>query len=88
MAQALPLGPITLVTKPKVTPVFSNKSNLCTFKSGDNSMNSSFPHPDLQSVCGFSCEDIANMFNELNGLNKIVRQLSKDLQRMVGAKGD
>lgn len=51
-------------------------------------MNSSFPHPDLQSVCGFSCEDIANMFNELNGLNKIVRQLSKDLQRMVSAKGD
>uniref|UniRef100_A0AAX7TUB5 Thrombospondin 1a n=1 Tax=Astatotilapia calliptera TaxID=8154 RepID=A0AAX7TUB5_ASTCA len=49
----------------------------------DNSMNSSFRHPDLQSVCGFSCEDIANMFSELNGLNKVVRQLSNNLQRLV-----
>uniref|UniRef100_A0AAX7UTP5 Thrombospondin-1 n=1 Tax=Astatotilapia calliptera TaxID=8154 RepID=A0AAX7UTP5_ASTCA len=37
---------------------------------------------DLQSVCGFSCEDIANMFSELNGLNKVVRQLSNNLQRL------
>lgn len=51
-------------------------------------MNSSFPRPDLQSVCGFSCEDIANMFNELKGLNTVVRQLSKELQRVVSAKGD
>lgn len=51
-------------------------------------MNSSFRHPDLQSVCGFSCEDIANMFSELNGLNKVVRQLSNNLQRLVSAKGN
>uniref|UniRef100_A0AAX7UI70 Thrombospondin 1a n=1 Tax=Astatotilapia calliptera TaxID=8154 RepID=A0AAX7UI70_ASTCA len=41
---------------------------------------------NLQSVCGFSCEDIANMFSELNGLNKVVRQLSNNLQRLVSQR--
>ncbi|MED6248128.1 thrombospondin-1-like [Girardinichthys multiradiatus] len=37
---------------------------------------------DLQTVCGFSCEDIASMFKELRGLNVIVKQLSNELQKV------
>lgn len=43
-------------------------------------------HPDLQSVCGFSCEDIASMFKELRGLNVIVKQLSNELEKVVSSK--
>lgn len=39
--------------------------------------------PDLQSVCGFSCEDIAGMFKELKGLGVVVKQLSDDLRKVV-----
>uniref|UniRef100_A0A3P9LSN3 Thrombospondin-1 n=1 Tax=Oryzias latipes TaxID=8090 RepID=A0A3P9LSN3_ORYLA len=36
---------------------------------------------DLQTVCGFSCEDITSMFKELRGLNVIVKQLSNELEK-------
>lgn len=50
-------------------------------------MDSSLLHSDLQSVCGFSCEDIASMFKELKGLGVVVKQLSNDLRKVVSSKG-
>ncbi|XP_069008144.1 thrombospondin-1-like isoform X2 [Embiotoca jacksoni] len=38
---------------------------------------------DLQTVCGFSCDDIAGMFKELRGLNVVVKQLSNELQKVT-----
>ncbi|XP_056249535.1 thrombospondin-1-like [Seriola aureovittata] len=40
---------------------------------------------DLQSVCGFSCEDIASMFKELKGLGVIVKNLKNDLEKVSEA---
>uniref|UniRef100_A0A8C8D3J5 Thrombospondin-1 n=1 Tax=Oncorhynchus tshawytscha TaxID=74940 RepID=A0A8C8D3J5_ONCTS len=40
-----------------------------------------FSSPDIQQVCGFSCEDITSMFKELKGLGVIVKQLSNELNR-------
>uniref|UniRef100_A0A8C6PK97 Thrombospondin-1 n=1 Tax=Nothobranchius furzeri TaxID=105023 RepID=A0A8C6PK97_NOTFU len=40
---------------------------------------------DLQSVCGFSCDDIASMFKELRGLNVIVKRLSNELEKVVSS---
>ncbi|KAK6307197.1 hypothetical protein J4Q44_G00223450 [Coregonus suidteri] len=37
---------------------------------------------DIQQVCGYSCEDIASMFNELKGLGVVVKQLSNELNRV------
>ncbi|XP_058471732.1 thrombospondin-1-like [Solea solea] len=37
---------------------------------------------DVQSVCGFSCEDIASMFKELRGLGVVVNQLSNELHKV------
>ncbi|XP_029983063.1 thrombospondin-1 isoform X2 [Sphaeramia orbicularis] len=37
---------------------------------------------DLQSVCGFSCEDITSMFRELKGLGVVVKQLSNELRKV------
>lgn len=50
-------------------------------------MDSSLLHSDLQSVCGFSCEDIASMFKELKGLGVVVKQLSDELRKVVSSKG-
>uniref|UniRef100_A0A7N6B8V9 Thrombospondin-1 n=1 Tax=Anabas testudineus TaxID=64144 RepID=A0A7N6B8V9_ANATE len=41
----------------------------------------------VQSVCGFSCEDIASMFKELKGLGVVVKQLSNDLRKVVSSEG-
>uniref|UniRef100_A0A673C9F5 Thrombospondin-1-like n=1 Tax=Sphaeramia orbicularis TaxID=375764 RepID=A0A673C9F5_9TELE len=41
----------------------------------------------LQSVCGFSCEDITSMFRELKGLGVVVKQLSNELRKVVSSKG-
>ncbi|XP_069574804.1 thrombospondin-1-like isoform X1 [Brachyistius frenatus] len=38
---------------------------------------------DLQTVCGFSCDDIAGMFKELRGLNVVIKQLSNELQKVT-----
>uniref|UniRef100_A0A671WS55 Thrombospondin-1 n=1 Tax=Sparus aurata TaxID=8175 RepID=A0A671WS55_SPAAU len=38
---------------------------------------------DPQTVCGFSCEDIASMFKELKGLGVVVKQLSNELSKVV-----
>uniref|UniRef100_A0A8C8FJK9 Thrombospondin 1b n=1 Tax=Oncorhynchus tshawytscha TaxID=74940 RepID=A0A8C8FJK9_ONCTS len=35
--------------------------------------------PDLQMICGFSCEDLAGMFKELKGLGVVVKELSNEL---------
>ncbi|CAL8272366.1 unnamed protein product [Merluccius merluccius] len=58
----------------------------------DNPMNGSSPAirtdyaghkaKDVQSVCGFSCEDIAGMFKELKGLGVVVKQLSNELRKV------
>uniref|UniRef100_A0A8D2ZY36 Thrombospondin-1 n=1 Tax=Scophthalmus maximus TaxID=52904 RepID=A0A8D2ZY36_SCOMX len=37
---------------------------------------------DLQSVCGFSCEDISSMFKELRGIGVVVKQLSHKLSKV------
>ena len=42
---------------------------------------------DLQTVCGFSCEDIAGMFKELKGLGVVVKQLSHELRKVVSSEG-
>lgn len=44
--------------------------------------------PDLQSVCGFSCEDISSMFKELRGIGVVVKQLSHKLSKVVSSTGD
>lgn len=44
-------------------------------------------YSDVQSVCGFSCEDIASMFKELKGLGVVVKQLSNELRKVVSSKG-
>ncbi|KAJ7989100.1 hypothetical protein DPEC_G00316030 [Dallia pectoralis] len=38
---------------------------------------------DIQQVCGFSCEDIAGMFQELKGLGVVVKQLSNELSKVT-----
>uniref|UniRef100_A0A3Q3LB01 Thrombospondin-1-like n=1 Tax=Mastacembelus armatus TaxID=205130 RepID=A0A3Q3LB01_9TELE len=43
-------------------------------------------YSDLQSICGFSCEDIASMFKELKGLGVVVKQLSNELRKVVSSK--
>uniref|UniRef100_A0A671WSE7 Thrombospondin-1 n=1 Tax=Sparus aurata TaxID=8175 RepID=A0A671WSE7_SPAAU len=43
---------------------------------------------DPQTVCGFSCEDIASMFKELKGLGVVVKQLSNELSKVVSSKGN
>ncbi|XP_034078366.1 thrombospondin-1-like isoform X1 [Gymnodraco acuticeps] len=37
---------------------------------------------DVQSVCGFSCDDITGMFKELKGLGLVVKQLTFDLRKV------
>ncbi len=56
-------------------------------KSKSNLLDFSFLYTDLQSVCGFSCEDIASMFKELKGLGVVVKQLSNELRKVVSSKG-
>uniref|UniRef100_A0A8D2ZY13 Thrombospondin-1 n=1 Tax=Scophthalmus maximus TaxID=52904 RepID=A0A8D2ZY13_SCOMX len=60
--------------------------------SGGNPVNGSSPAirddyndhkaKDLQSVCGFSCEDISSMFKELRGIGVVVKQLSHKLSKV------
>ncbi|KAL0969159.1 hypothetical protein UPYG_G00223290 [Umbra pygmaea] len=38
---------------------------------------------DINEVCGFSCEDIASMLNELRGFGVVVKQLSSELNRVT-----
>lgn len=45
-------------------------------------------HPDVQAVCGLSCEDIASMFKELRGLGVVVKKLSIDLRKVVSSTRD
>lgn len=45
-------------------------------------------HPDVQPVCGLSCEDIASMFNELRGIGVVVKKLSIDLHKVVSSTRD
>ncbi|KAM9354598.1 thrombospondin-1 [Pholidichthys leucotaenia] len=69
-----------------------NGATLTDVMTFDNPVNNSSPAirtdysghkaKDLQSVCGFSCEDIASMFKELRGLNLVVKQLSHELQKV------
>lgn len=92
MAPALPLGLITLDTKPKVRPVISKETILLSspvvnFKRWSNLLDSSLLYSELQSVCGFSCEDIAGMFKELKGLGVVVKQLSNELRKVVSSMG-
>uniref|UniRef100_A0A6Q2XVT9 Thrombospondin 1b n=1 Tax=Esox lucius TaxID=8010 RepID=A0A6Q2XVT9_ESOLU len=39
--------------------------------------------PDLQMICGFSCEDLAGMFKEMKGLAVVVKELSNELRKVV-----
>lgn len=57
------------------------------FEKWTNLLDSSLPCSDLQSVCGFSCEEIASMFKELKGLGVVVKQLSNELRKVVSSKG-
>lgn len=50
-------------------------------------LDSSFLYSELQSVCGFSCEDIAGIFKELRGLGAVVKQLSNELHKVVRSVG-
>lgn len=50
-------------------------------------LDSSFLYSELQSVCGFSCEDIASIFKELKGLGVVVKQLSNELHKVVRSVG-
>lgn len=101
MAPALPLGLITLATKPKVKPRLTTQTHLClwwlsvnfkfklfklSWKWG-NELDSLLLYSDVQSVCGFSCEDIASMFKELKGLGVVIKQLSNELRKVVSSKG-
>lgn len=46
-----------------------------------------FPYDsDLQDICGFSCEDLASMFQELKGLGVVVQQLSNRLHQVVSIR--
>lgn len=38
-----------------------------------------------QEVCTHSCEELSSMMNELSGLHVMVNQLSKNLEKVVGA---
>uniref|UniRef100_A0A3P9Q5C3 Thrombospondin-1 n=1 Tax=Poecilia reticulata TaxID=8081 RepID=A0A3P9Q5C3_POERE len=76
--------------------ILTNKGSALTqMMTLDNPVNGSSPairtdytghkSKDLQTVCGFSCEDITSMFKELRGLNVIVKQLSNQLQKVVSS---
>uniref|UniRef100_A0A3Q2UGA8 Thrombospondin-1 n=1 Tax=Fundulus heteroclitus TaxID=8078 RepID=A0A3Q2UGA8_FUNHE len=72
--------------------ILTNKGCKSGVMTLDNPVNGSSPairtdytghkSKDLQTVCGFSCDDIASMFKELRGLNVIVKQLSNELQKV------
>ncbi|TRY83537.1 hypothetical protein DNTS_016252, partial [Danionella cerebrum] len=38
---------------------------------------------DSQDLCGFSCEDLNSMFQELKGLGAVVKQISNQLQQVT-----
>uniref|UniRef100_A0A3B3W1U0 Thrombospondin-1 n=1 Tax=Poecilia latipinna TaxID=48699 RepID=A0A3B3W1U0_9TELE len=79
--------------------ILTNKGSALTqMMTLDNPVNGSSPairtdytghkSKDLQTVCGFSCEDITSMFKELRGLNVIVKQLSNELQKVVSSESE
>uniref|UniRef100_A0A8C4TPM4 Thrombospondin-1 n=1 Tax=Erpetoichthys calabaricus TaxID=27687 RepID=A0A8C4TPM4_ERPCA len=42
-----------------------------------------FVSTDIQNVCGFSCDELATMFKELQGLRVVVNQLADNIHKLV-----